>query len=347
MLKFEIIATKGKARAGILHTPRGDILTPVFMPVGTLGTVKSLMPKDLLDMGTQIILANSYHLYLQPGLEIMQQAKGLHNFMNWPKPILTDSGGYQVFSLAKLKKINELGVEFQSHLDGSTHFLTPQKVIEIQAIIGSDINMPLDVCLAPQATRQETEQAVCQTTAWLTQSLEAKDRLFGIMQGGFYPDLRALSTKQIIELDLPGYAIGGLSVGEEKNQLKEFTSLSAELLPFNKPRYLMGVGLPENLVYAIGQGVDMFDCVLPTRLARHGNAFSTNGLLNLRNASFKQDWQVLDEYCDCYACKNNFTRAYLRHLVMAKEILAIILLSSHNIRFLFNLVKKIRTDILD
>ncbi|MFH1429385.1 MAG: tRNA guanosine(34) transglycosylase Tgt [Candidatus Margulisiibacteriota bacterium] len=363
MLKFELIAQKGKARAGVLHTPHGKIETPVFMPVGTAGTVKAMTPDMLNDAGAQIILGNTYHLYLRPGTDLIKKAGGLHKFMKWDKPILTDSGGYQVFSLDDLRKISDDGVKFHSHIDGSIHYLTPEKVMEIQEILGSDIMMPLDECCPYPTDHKKAEAAVKRTTAWLKRC-KPTNRLFGIMQGSFYPDLRKRSAEEILELDLPGYAIGGLSVGEPKDKLWEYTSLSAELLPINKPRYLMGVGTPEDLEYAIGQGVDMFDCVQPTRLARHGQVFCHReavpeislkkqsirsdkwGSFSIKKAEFAEDLSPLDPRCDCYTCKNGFSRAYLRHLFNSKEILAMILLSIHNVRFLIRMVEDIRQEIL-
>ena len=349
---FEIIAQKGRARAGILHTAHGDIQTPVFMPVGTLGTVKSLTPQVLNDIGSQIILGNTYHLYLRPGTDILQKAGGLHQFMRWDKPILTDSGGYQVFSLDKLRKITDDGVTFQSHIDGSKHHLTPEKVIEIQQIIGSDIMMPLDECVPHPVEYSQAEAAVKRTTDWLKRSVEFYNAssitgsLFGIMQGSLYPDLRKRSAEEIIALDLPGYAIGGLSVGEPSEQLWEYAAISADLLPQDKPRYLMGVGMPKDLVSAISNGVDMFDCVLPTRLARHGSVFSDSKTISIKRAQYAEDFSVLDGTCDCYTCKTGFSRAYLRHLFMNKEILGIVLMSLHNVRYLLRLVENIRRKII-
>ena len=374
-INFELLSTKGKARAGLLHTPHGTVETPVFMPVGTLGTVKSLTPKVLLENQAQIILSNTYHLYLRPGSDLIKRAKGLHTFMNWHKPILTDSGGYQFFSLAKLCKLTDEGVSFNSHIDGSKHFLTPEKVIEIQQTLGSDIMMPLDECLEAPSNHQSTLAAVTRTTQWLKRSIayeinnpssdsDAVDnsKIFGIIQGGLFPDLRKVSAQEITQLDLPGYAIGGLSVGEEKSQLWEFASLSAELLPDNKPRYLMGVGMPDDLEYAISQGVDMFDCVLPTRLARHGTVFvphdisenigiqtnqnNSHSKISIKNAKFTEDFSPIDPTCDCYTCSESFSRAYIRHLFMNKEILGIVLMSIHNVRYLIRLVENIRNKIL-
>jgi len=352
MLNFEIIAQKGKARAGLLHTNHGVIETPVFMPVGTAGTVKALTPDLLKLLGTQIILSNTYHLYLRPGMEIIKKAGGLHSFINWNGPILTDSGGYQVFSLNKLSKISDDGVSFQSHLDGSSHFFTPEKIYEIQEILGSDIIMPLDECVPWPVSYKAADKAVERTTKWLSRVAQ-KERLFGIMQGSLFKDLRERSAKEILDFDLAGYAIGGLSVGEEKSKLWEYTSFSVDLLPDNKPRYLMGVGMPEDLDYAIGQGVDMFDCVIPTRLARHGTLFYKNkeknvsSRLNIKNSEFSDDFQPIDSSCDCYTCSNNFSRAYLRHLFINREILGIVLMTIHNVRYLIRLVEDLRKEILN
>ncbi|MFC1595752.1 tRNA guanosine(34) transglycosylase Tgt [Candidatus Margulisiibacteriota bacterium] len=386
-LKFEVVAQKGKARAGLLHTPHGTIKTPVFMPVGTLGTVKCLSPRILEEIGSQIILGNTYHLYLRPGTEIIEKAGGLHKFINWDKPILTDSGGYQFFSLDKLRKMTDEGVSFQSHIDGSKHHVTPESILEIQKILGSDIIMPLDQCVPYPADYKLAEEGVRRTTDWLKRTPD-RSRLFGIMQGSVFPDLRKRSAEEIIALDLPGYAIGGLSVGEPKEKMWEFASLGAELLPENKPRYLMGVGMPDDLQYAVSQGIDMFDCVQPTRLARHGSVFcganedletyrpkdlktknqplttnhqplttnhqplttnhqqlSTNKL-SIKRAEFAADFRPIDPNCDCYTCRGGFTRAYLRHLFINKEILGITLMSLHNVRFLIRLMENIREEIL-
>ena len=343
-VSFELIKKDGgtRARRGRLTTPHGVVETPVFMPVGTAATVKAVKPDDVKQVGAQIILANTYHLYLRPGHEVVERAGGLHRFMGWDGPILTDSGGFQVFSLASLGKIGDEGVEFSSHIDGSKHMLTPEKSIEIQSALGSDIMMAFDECVPYPAERSYVEESVSRTTAWLKRCKDAhknteRQALFGIMQGGMYGDLRRLSAEQVTELDLPGYAIGGLSVGEPKELMYEVLDGCAELLPADKPRYLMGVGSPDALLAGTALGVDMFDCVLPTREARHGRAMTRDGSVNLRNAKYTEDFTTLDAECHCYCCEN-FTRSYLRHLVMSKEILASTLISIHNLAFLTDLM---------
>ncbi len=356
-MKFEVIkkSSRSKARAGKIITAHGEIQTPVFMPVGTLGTIKSLTPQQVADQGAQIILANTYHLFLRPGMDVIKKAGGLHNFMCWDKPLLTDSGGFQVFSLSKLRKINDSGVEFTSPLDGGIkHKLTPELVVDIQRTIGSDIMMPLDWCIEHDAAKKDVEKALAITTLWAQRSLvhfkkagtaDTRQALFGIVQGGMFEDLRARSAAELVALDFPGYSIGGVSVGESREDLYRITEYTAPLLPENKPRYLMGVGMPENLEKCIRYGVDMFDAVLPTRLARHNTVFSPVGELNLLNAQYKEDLSPLVEGCSCYTCRN-FTRAYISHLARSKEILAIVLMTIHNINFLINLVAKIREGIL-
>lgn len=342
------------ARCGQLATDHGTLETPCFFPVGTSGAVKTLAPDELEAAGVQGILANSYHLYLRPGLDILRAAGGLHRFMNWPHPILTDSGGYQVFSLAELKKVRPDGVEFQSHLDGSYHFFTPGKVIEIQRVIGSDVMMVLDLCAPYPCSHGQADQWHKFTVHWaeLAKDAEAKSpllyghrqNLWAIMQGSVFPDLRRASAEALNELDFPGYAIGGLAVGEPKVIFREMLELSAELLPDLKPRYLMGVGTPEDLLFSIAQGVDFFDCVLPTRNGRNGQAFTWNGKLHLRAAREKDHFEPIDETCGCYTCRN-FTRAYLRHLFVAEEILALRLVSLHNVYFYQELMRKAREHI--
>ena len=343
-VSFKVIEKDGetKARRGRLTMPRGIVETPVFMPVGTAATVKAVKPDDVKELGAQIILANTYHLYLRPGHEIIERAGGLHRFMGWDGPILTDSGGFQVFSLASLGKITEEGMEFASHIDGSRHLLSPEKSIEIQQALGSDIIMAFDECVPYPADRDYVEKSVSRTTRWLQRCKEAhndieRQSLFGIMQGGMYGDLRRQSAEQIMELDLPGYAIGGLSVGEPKDLMYEILDECAVRLPADKPRYLMGVGSPDALLEGVALGVDMFDCVLPTREARHGRAMTRDGSVNLRNTKYSKDFTPLDEECSCYCCAN-FTKSYLRHLVMAKEILAATLISIHNLSFLTDLM---------
>lgn len=337
------------ARRGIIHTPHGDIQTPVFMPVGTQATVKSMTPEELKEVNAQIILSNTYHLFLRPGHELIKEAGGLHKFMNWDRPILTDSGGFQVFSLGKLRKISEEGVEFQSHLDGSKKFLSPEKAMEVENALGSDIMMAFDECCPYPSTYEYTKKSMERTTRWAKRCKEAHIRpeeqgLFGIIQGGFYKDLREQSTKDLIELDLPGYAIGGISVGEPKDKFLEILRHTTPLMPKYKPRYLMGVGTPDYLIEAAIAGIDMCDCVLPTRIARHGTALTSNGKIVVRNGNYQRDFTPLDPECNCYACQN-YTRAYIHHLVRANEILGIRLLSIHNINFLTNLMDKVRIEI--
>ena len=337
------------ARRGIVHTPHGDIQTPVFMPVGTQATVKSMTPEELKEVGAQIILANTYHLFLRPGHELVKEAGGLHEFMHWDRPILTDSGGFQVFSLGALRTISEEGVEFRSHLDGSKQFLSPEKAMEVENALGADIIMAFDECCPYPSTYEYTKKSMERTTRWAKRCKEAHSRkedqgLFGIIQGGFYKDLRKQSAEDLIKLDFPGYAIGGISVGEPKEEFLDILNYTAPLMPENKPRYLMGVGTPDYLVEAAIAGIDMCDCVIPTRLARHGTAFTSKGKIVVRNAIYERDFNPLDDECDCYTCKN-YTRAYIRHLVKTNEILGIRLLSIHNIKFLTNLMDKVRIEI--
>ena len=337
------------ARRGIVHTPHGDIQTPVFMPVGTQATVKSMTPEELKEVGAQIILANTYHLFLRPGHELVKEAGGLHKFMHWDRPILTDSGGFQVFSLGALRTISEEGVEFRSHLDGSKQFLSPEKAMEVENALGADIIMAFDECCPYPSTYEYTKKSMERTTRWAKRCKEAHSRkkdqgLFGIIQGGFYKDLRKQSAEELIKLDFPGYAIGGISVGEPKDEFLDILQYTTPLMPENKPRYLMGVGTPDYLVEAAIAGIDMCDCVIPTRLARHGTAFTSKGKIVVRNAIYERDFNPLDDECDCYACKN-YTRAYIRHLVKTNEILGIRLLSIHNIKFLTNLMDKVRIEI--
>lgn len=334
------------ARRGIIHTPHGDIQTPIFMPVGTQATVKSMTPEELEnEVKAQIILSNTYHLYLRPGQNIVKEAGGLHKFMKWNKPILTDSGGFQVFSLSSLRKINEEGVEFHSHLDGSKHIFTPESVMKTEEDLGADIIMAFDECCPYPSTYEYTKNSMERTTRWAKRCKEAhrteNQALFGIIQGGFFEDLRKQSAKDLIELDLPGYAIGGISVGEPKEEFLKMLRFTAPLMPENKPRYLMGVGTPDYLIEAAIAGIDMCDCVLPTRIARNGTALTSHGKVVVRNATYERDWTPLDSKCDCYTCKN-YTRAYIRHLVKANEILGVRLLSIHNLRFLTRLMENIR-----
>ena len=337
------------ARRGVIHTPHGDIQTPVFMPVGTQATVKSMTPEELKEVNAQIILSNTYHLFLRPGHKLVEEAGGLHKFMNWDRPILTDSGGFQVFSLGKLRTISEEGVEFQSHLDGSKKLKKKKKAMEVENSLGSDIMMAFDECCPYPSTYEYTRKSMERTTRWAIRCKEAHKRpedqgLFGIIQGGFYKDLRKKSTEDLIKLDLPGYAIGGISVGEPKEEFLDILRYTAPLMPKDKPRYLMGVGTPDYLIEAAVAGIDMCDCVLPTRIARHGTALTSSGKLVVRNAACEKDFTPLDPECDCYACRN-YTRAYIHHLVRTNEILGIRLLSTHNIKFLTNLMDRVRIEI--
>ena len=346
---FELLARQERARAGIFHTPHGDILTPVFAPVGTQATVKAVTPAQLVDINASLVLANTYHLYLRPGDELLAEMGGLHAFMNWPGPILTDSGGFQVFSLSGARNIDQDGVTFKSHIDGSMHRFTPERSIAIQENLGADIIMAFDEC-APPNDRVYSEQAMARTHAWAERCLAAKTRpdqaLFGIVQGGIFPDLRTQSAEFIRSLDLPGVAIGGLSVGESKEAMHAILEVVDPLLPDEKPRYLMGVGSPEDLVNGVQRGIDIFDCVLPTRLARHNAAMTRTGRLNLVNATFAKDQRAIDASCNCYTCQN-FTRAYLRHLIVAKEMLSATLLSIHNLHTLIQLANDMRLAILE
>jgi len=349
--KYELIkqCKESGARLGKFHTPHGVINTPIFMPVGTQATVKSIIPEELKEMNAEIILSNTYHLFLRPGHELIERAGGLHKFMNWDRPILTDSGGFQVFSLGDLRKITEEGVEFRSHIDGSKKFLSPEKAVEVQNSLWSDIMMAFDECAPYPADRDYVKNSLERTTRWLKRCNDAhKNRdqqaLFGIVQGGMYKDLRELSAKQITELDLPGYAVGGLSVGEPKDLMYEVLDYTVPLLPTNKPRYLMGVGTPDCLFEGVLRGIDMFDCVLPTRIARNGTAMTSKGKVVIKNAKYFDDFSPLDEECDCYTCRN-YSKAYLRHLYKSGEILSARLLSYHNLYFLINLMKNIRNSI--
>ena len=346
---FELIASQGRARAGILHTPHGDLLTPVFAPVGTQATVKSLTPAQLDEVGAKLILNNTYHLYLRPGDELVAEMGGVHNFMKWQAPILTDSGGFQVFSLVESRKIDEEGVTFKSHIDGSTHRFTPEKSIAVQENLGADIIMAFDEC-APPYDREYSERAMLRTHSWLLRCMQAKQRadqaLFGIVQGGVFLDYRQQSAEFISSLDLPGNAIGGLSVGETKAEMHAVLDTLHPILPADKPRYLMGVGTPEDLVNGVMRGVDIFDCVLPTRLARHNAAMLRKSRLNLVNAIYARDPNPIDNSCTCYTCKN-FSRAYLRHLIAAKEMLSATLLSIHNIHTLLQLTREMRDAIIE
>lgn len=347
-VKYELIkkCSRTGARRGRVHTPHGIIETPVFMPVGTQATVKSISPRELEEIGAKIILSNTYHLFIRPGHELVKQAGGLHNFMNWGGAILTDSGGFQVFSLAELRNIKEEGVTFKSHLDGSKQFISPEKAMEIENALGADIIMAFDECAPYPSDYSYAKEAMERTTRWAVRCKEThknteKQALFGIVQGVTYKDLRQESAKRLVELDFPGYAIGGLSVGEPAEIMYEVLDYTTPLLPSDKPRYLMGVGTPDYLIEGTLRGVDMFDCVLPTRIARNGTAMTSRGKVVVRNAVYEKDFSSLDPECDCYACKN-FTRAYLRHLIKANEILGIRLVSLHNLRFLIKLMENVR-----
>ena len=347
MIEFQIIKqhSHSAARLGRLLTPHGEIETPVFMPVGTQGTVKALSPEDIIQSGSDIILGNTYHLYLRPGHMIIKSLGGLHRFMNWQKPILTDSGGFQVFSLNSLAKVSEEGVTFKSHIDGSSHFFSPEHSMEIQEGLGADIAMTLDEPTPYPSDRAITETSLKLSSRWAARCKSAhhleNQSLFGIIQGGMYEDLRTQSIKEITEIDFPGYAIGSLSVGEEKNIMCDIAAHTAEYLPKNKPRYLMGVGTPEDLRQCSGMGIDMFDCVMPSRNARNGSLFTSQGKINIRNLQYKADDSPLDPECDCYTCKN-YSRAYLRHLFMADEIFVMKLNTLHNIYFYQKRMKSIR-----
>ena len=349
MFDFTITARNGRARTGIFRTPHGDLLTPVFAPVGTQATVKALTPEHLKGINASLVLSNTYHLYLRPGDDLIAQFGGLHRFMKWPRPMLTDSGGFQVFSLAQTRKIDDEGVTFKSHIDGSMHYFTPERAIRIQENLGADIIMAFDECSDPN-DHAYSKIAMERTHRWAERSLKAKRRadqaLFGIVQGGVNADLRAESAKFIASLGTPGVAIGGLSVGETKQEMHDMLDVVTPLLPEDKPRYLMGVGTPEDLINGVARGIDIFDCVLPTRLARHHSAFSPDGRLNMMNADFARDPAPIDEACDCYTCKT-FSRAYIRHLIVAKELLAGTLLSIHNLRALIRLMEDIRGYIAD
>jgi len=347
VFRFELLKKDQRtaARLGRLKTSHGEVSTPVFMPVGTQGTVKAMTPEELEELGAEIILCNTYHLYLRPGPDLVRQAGGLHSFTGWRKPILTDSGGFQVFSLSSLRRIEEEGVWFRSHLDGSSHFIGPKEAVAIQEALGSDIAMAFDECPPYPAEKAEVEKAVRRTTAWAKSCVQAKRRedqaLFGIVQGGVFRDLRQQSAEALMAMDFPGYGIGGLSVGEPKELMLETLAWTASLLPEEKPRYLMGVGAPEDLLEGIALGVDMFDCVLPTRNARHGTIFTRTGTVTVRNAKYARDFSPLDPECSCYACRK-FTRAYVRHLLKAGEILGMRLASYHNLAFLVRLMKEAR-----
>ncbi len=349
---FELIETckDTGARAGVLHTPHGDIETPVYMPVGTNATVKAMTPESLKEIGAQIILSNTYHLYLRPGHELVYEAGGLHRFMNWDRPILTDSGGYQVFSLGALRKISEDGVVFQSHIDGSRHMLTPEKAVEIQNALGADIIMAFDECCPYPAEHEYAKRSMEMTHRWAQRCKDAHKRedqaLFGIVQGSVFPDLRKESARFIDSLDFPGNAIGGLSVGEPLEDMYSILDIVVPLLSPNKPRYLMGVGTPDCLLEGVSRGIDMFDCVVQTRNARNATLFTSNGRMNILNKQYERDLSPPDENCTCYVCKN-YSRAYLRHLFKAKEILGAVFATWHNLRYSIDLMEKAREAIIE
>lgn len=352
MFEFTIEAESGSARAGVFRTPHGDLHTPLFAPVGTQATVKAIEPRDLKEAGASLVLANTYHLYLRPGDELIRDLGGLHQFMRWDGPMLTDSGGFQVFSLGELRKVDDQGVTFRSHIDGSTHRFTPEKAIGIEHNLGADIIMAFDECPIPN-DRAKVEAALKRTHAWAQRCVDYhhqagdpnKQALFGIVQGGIFPDLRSASAEALMAMDFPGYAIGGLAVGETKAEMYATLDHTVPLLPRDKPRYLMGVGMADDLAQAVARGIDIFDCVLPTREARHGAAITRKGRLNMRKAQYTKDTAPIEAGCTCYCCQN-FTRAYVRHLVRSEEILAHMLLSLHNVHFLIQLVKGMRAAIL-
>ncbi len=360
MFKFEILkkAKTGRARRGKIYTSHGVVETPNFMPVGTQGTVKSLTPMQLEEIGTQILLSNTYHLYLRPGHEVVQAAGGLHKFMNWDKPILTDSGGYQIFSLSDIRKVTEEGVTFSSHIDGSKHLLTPEKVIEIEMALAPDIIMPLDECVEYPSDYETAKNALERTTRWAVRNknrwLEIcsgdkphpslHTELFGIVQGSTYKDLRIRSANEISGIGFNGFAVGGLSVNEPNELMYEMLDAQVPILPEAAPKHLLGVGFEDNIRQAVALGIDIFDCTVPTRIARHGTVLTTHGRIIIKNAKHVKDFTPLDDTCDCYACKN-FTRAYIRHLFFAKEILGITLMTLHNLRFMMKLMESIRSEI--
>lgn len=352
-ITYELIAKDERtgARAGIIHTPHGSFETPIFMPVGTQASVKGVSPDELKDLGAGIILSNTYHLFLRPGMELIREAGGLHKFMHWDRAILTDSGGFQVFSLGDLRKITEEGVTFRSHIDGSKKFLSPEVSMQVQMCLGSDIVMAFDECVLYPADYEYAKRSTERTQRWAERCQRAmtapQQGLFGIVQGGMYKDLRRWHAARLVEMDLPGYAVGGLSVGEPPELMYEMLSYSTSLLPEHKPRYLMGVGTPDHLVEGVARGIDMFDCVYPTRVARNGMAMTWTGRLVMKNANLEHDHRVIEEGCGCYACRNGYTRAYIRHLVRAGEIFGLRLLSLHNLYFLEEFVRRMRAAIIE
>jgi queuine tRNA-ribosyltransferase len=346
---FILFKTENSARAGELITAHGKVLTPVFMPVGSQATVKTLTPDDIKETGYNMILSNTYHLYLRPGMKIIEKMGGLHRFMAWDGSILTDSGGYQVFSLSGFRKITDEGIKFRSHIDGSEHFLTPELAVKYQESLGSDVMMVLDECAAYGDSKEKLEKAMERTHRWAERCLDAhqpnEQMLFAIVQGGVFPDLREQSAETLKQLDFPGYAIGGLSVGEPKDVMLDILGKTTPFLPKDKPRYLMGVGAPEDIIEGVARGIDMFDCALPTRVARNGALFTMKGRVNIRKAAYSEQDGPVDPECDCYTCRT-FSAAYLSHLFRSDELLALRLATLHNLRFMYNLVKKIRESIL-
>lgn len=347
-MNFKVIATDGPVRAGVIETERGLIHTPQFMPVGTLGTVKAMSPAELREIGAEIILGNTYHLYLRPGHETIRRVGGLHRFTGWPGPILTDSGGFQVYSLSRLRNITDGGVEFNSHIDGSLHIITPEKAMQIQDALGADIVMAFDECTPYPATYEYAENSVRLTTGWAKRCKESRGEqsLFGIFQGGMYKDLRMRSLEEITRIGFDGYAAGGLGVGEPKELMYEIINLTGPLIPANKPRYLMGVGDLLDVLEAVGAGYDIFDCVMPTRNARNGTLFTSEGRISIKRTEFKENTSPLDPSCDCYTCRH-FTRAYLRHLYLAREILSMRLNTIHNLKFYLDFFRKMRNSVLE
>ena len=347
-IRFELQATDGRARAGMLSTPHGDVLTPVFMPVGTCAAVKTVSPHELKELGAQIILSNTYHLYLRPGHDLVAEAGGLHSFMNWQGPILTDSGGFQIFSLSELRKLNDAGAEFSSHIDGSRHVFTPESVMDIEMALGADIAMCFDECSPYPAAEEQVAQAAQRTLHWAQRCQAAhhseRQALFGIVQGGLYRHLREKSATDLVALDFPGYGIGGLSVGEPKEMMYAALDYTVPLLPEHKPHYLMGVGSPDCLVEGVARGIDMFDCVLPTRIARNGTVLTPDGKMVIRNAEYAHDFRPIQADCGCYACQN-FSRAYIRHLIKENEVLGIRLTTIHNLYYLCHLMAELRSAI--
>ncbi len=351
-ITYELVKADAKtgARAGIIHTPHGSFPTPIFMPVGTQASVKGVSPEELKDLGAGIILSNTYHLFLRPGMDLVREAGGLHKFMNWDRAILTDSGGFQVFSLGDLRKITEEGVTFRSHIDGSKKFLSPEVSMQVQMALGSDIVMAFDECVPYPADYDYARQSTERTTRWAQRCKDTmtseNQGLFGIVQGGMYKDLRTRSVQELVEMDFPGYAVGGLSVGEPKELMYDMLEHTVSQLPKTKPRYLMGVGTPDCLVEGVLHGIDMFDCVFPTRVARNGTAMTWTGRLVMKNTEYTHDFRPIEEGCGCYACRH-YTRAYIRHLVRANEIFGLRLLSLHNLYFLQHFMRELRQSILE